>query len=414
MSRIRVIRSTVLVNKIEIPVESWSVTVGAFGSIGTVTIGTSRQALQKKEIDLLSLEDDSLIVPIDVHIDVDGEKTQIFGGSYDSNNGSFPPESVSFTGRDWAASMMDFQSAEQSGDGRAAPIVERLCNFHGLTPRITNSNVNIGTEVNGESFYMATPQPHWSILHKLAHMCNFEVRVTPQKELFFGPPNTNPPKRVFHYLPRGGEEGTTPLLSLQTENNIRRNKTFFVRVISYDPSKDQVVEGEAVCVGNDVFNAQTSGAFSYQNGKYVLGISNNQFVKSGVYSGAPATVQSLQLADLKKNKPVYYFHATGLTAQQAYDQALAIAMEIAKREFVVKGTISALPELQPHDRMQIKERFGGELERYAGRDYTISGVTHTFNMPKPGSGGDGHLTQFSALAIPPGISDDPNGGFGNP
>lgn len=385
---------------------SFSTTVGSFGSIGTISITTNRKQLREAEIKLIGLREQK-VVTMDLFVNLDGKKkVQIFGGAYDNNAVRWSQEQVTLTGRDWSRSLIETSSAVSETSPDIQKIVTKIAQIHGLKPIIAPTTMQPGVEYKGEKSLNMSTQTHWSILQKLAQICGFEVRVSHHKELYFGPPPKDSPLRTLTWRPAPADVDATPLHDdFTTQNNVSRNKTFSVKVMSYNQTTNNTVAGEAVVLGSDEFNVSSSsgGTTINKNGQFVLSLTNS-FVKSGTYYSAAGPAVATQLTDTLKGSPTYRFNVPGLTPAQAIDRAKEIALDIAKREFVVESSVRPILDFAPHDRIALRCGIPeDDLEGYSGRDYTAVRVGHSWSMQ------EGMKSSFSALAIPPGLSDDAAG-----
>jgi len=413
MGDIKTYETTVLIDKQEVPCKGWNITGGAFGSVGTVRLTTTCEMLDAAGVDLVGLVDASKIIPIDVFIDIDGKKTQIFGGFYDDNDGEWPQEEITLNGRDWAGLLMDKKSCIAGETKTVERIVTELCQFSGITPQITgNADVKPGTDLNGANILTMGPQEHWSVIQKLAQFLGYEVTVLPQKILVFGPPDLNPPQRTFHYkADPGSKPDLIKLLKLHTKNNNRRNKTFRVVVTSWDQQRVARSTGQAVVLGDDVSNTGLGkSTYNPSTGQIQTSISTGGSIPAGIYGGSSGPIVSNTIDDKLKDKPIFRFNRSGLSPAQAQKEADSIAQDLAKREFVITGVISGMPEIKAHDRLTIEDHEKGLLKPFASRGYSIVGFEHSFSMNERNTE---YTTKFSAVAIPPGISDDVSATFAN-
>lgn len=405
----------VIIDGTELKCSHWSVNTGSFGSIGSVAITTNRKRLKAAGIKLIGLRELDRPIPIDVHVELPGQPSyQIFGGSYDYNTIDWTAEEVTIAGRDWSKTMLESESGLGANASDIKRVVTDLAKIHGLNPIVTDPPVQIGVKLNETQTLNMSNQSHWNMLWKLALKCGFEVRVTPHKDLYFGPPPEITSKRELIWKPPTAMVDATPLLSLNTKNNVHESKTFSVQVISYDHGKNQVTRGQAVVLGSDQIN--NSGSAFYKNGKIVASISN-KFIKSGTYWAAAGSGVAATLATELQSHPTYRFYSSGLSPEEANALALNFAKQIAKREFIIQGAFRIAPSFQAHDRILLDayDHDGvtkDDLEGYGGKEYTVVQVNHRWDMPQgSGPSTQGYATQFNAVAIPPGISDNVAGAF---
>lgn len=387
----------------------FSITGSSYGSVGHATIRTSLAFLQGAGIDLYSLTTSaSGLTVVTVDAMLGGGSARIFGGEYLSCTWDMDNDCVDIHARSWAGVLVD-QKRVLTKIGNAiqavlAPLIpgqvtnagisnqnQKLSNIvtsiadeFGFTPvlHLSNGDPTIGTLYGStDQSFMPVPQSLWSILNQLARDTGYVVYDTPNKELVFGLPGVGEDPLYISY--KQSFENYAPAKRVHLEHHPRRNSTFRVLVISYDPSTRQMAIGRANYVGRN---------FANSNG-----------LTSGLSSGAAASSNDAKLNKLNQGTgavPLYTFHHDGLTLTQATDLAAAIATDIAKRELIISVMIDGYPAATPTQQVQLAGQLPSE---FTGATFYVSGYTHTFVMPSErhhGSDTGGWWTEIKALNIP--------------
>lgn len=388
------------------PIKSFEVTGSSFGSVGHATVTSSISALGS--LDLFDLTTSSGgITEVYVSASIDGSTTRLFGGEHLSTDWNFDADLVTVHARSWAGALVDQKrilskigAATQAAFTALAPgrvsaagisnenqqvgaIVAAIAQEFGLAPvlNMTNGNPMVGTLYgSGSQTFMPVPQSLWSILNQLARDTGYVVYDTPDRQLVFGEPGIGVPIISLGY--RQITSGQAPMRNFQIQHNPRRNSTFRVLVVSYDPSKCAINLGRASYVGSN---------YAGSNG-----------LPAGLSTGSAAASNDAALAKLGANStqvPLYTFHHDGLTADQAQTYAGSIATDIAKRELILSATIDGMPGLVPAQKVQVGGMVPGPV---SSSTFYLSGYTHRFRMPKPHSASenDGFITQIKGLNIP--------------
>lgn len=419
------------------PVEYFTVTNGVYGAVGHAQVHTSRKLLLALGIDLFALASSQQgYTEIDINIIVDGVVTRIFGGEYVNAKWDYDSDTVVISARDFSGILVDQKRILSStaegvkqilGAGQTKPlqaatvntklssIIHAIGDAYGFQVQFNpagSANLNL---VNSEpdptigslygsdtQTFLSVPQTLWAILNQLARDTGYEVYVTSKKILVFGQTGFGPagtqlptmnltynvaptsPAAGLGYALGPGTIAPVPCRGLSVEHNPRRNKTFRVLVLSYDPCKGQQVSGQAIALGTN--QSGTTGN-DYQPG--VWGPSNYQAIS-----------QALEDDDIKI--PLYTFHQDGLTQDQANYRALSIANDIKRRELILKATIDGNPNLYPTQPLMISGQVDSEV---SGNLFYAGSYTHTFRMPRGNGGANaGFNTEISAWNIPePGV-----------
>lgn len=396
-----------VINGTPIPVSSFSVTGGAYGSTGSMTANTSETALEDAGFDLVAQSIASPgSLPIDIYVadDVTGDDTHLYSGEYVTGDFDYNTDAVTIHSRDWAGPLIDqkrvLTNLVGGSGGALAPdesatsgvstqnqtltqIVSAIANQFSLTPdlrlnnNISGSDSSVGAIFGNttDTIMTASPQPLWNILTKLAHASGNIVYVTAEKHLVFGEPGAGLDTLPLTWRQTGGG---LPLMRLKVTHNPRRNLTFRVMVLSYDPTLAQMTTGQAFIIGS---NYTTDSGSTVQAGAW--GGQQAAQIASSIGSGASS----------KKNAiPIYTYHFDGLTAAQAQSRAEAIAADIAKRELVARCTADVIPELAPG---QMATLTGLINPQFASHTYFVQTYHHVFSIG--GRGGSGTFQSDFAM-----------------
>lgn len=407
----------VKVNQTTVPLTSFRLHGGGFGSVGHCTIDTSLTALLANKIDLFSIASGSPgAIEVDVYVQpADGQQKQIFGGEYLRTDYDIDNDLVRIHARDWAGTLVD-QRRVLTKIGKAvekvlaplAPgrvsvkgisnenqqignIVNSIADEFGFTAvlNLSDGNPTIGTLYgSSDQSFIIVPQNLWSILNQLARDSGYDVYVTPDKKLVFGAPGAglSTINLTWNILPGDSQ---MPCRNLHIEHHPRRNSTFRVLVISHDPTKAQATLGRATYIGPN---------FAGQHG-----LSGGMNV-GGAAIAADKNILGLQASGSKigvAQIPLYTFNVEGLTADQANVRAQTIAADIAKRELILSATIDGVADLLPTQPIKLT---GDVPNDFVGQTYYVSAFEQSFRLPEQGGHGHGHdtgwISHITALNIP--------------
>jgi hypothetical protein len=400
----------------EVPTDTFTVTGGAYGSTGSLSSTTSIAALEEAGLDIVALSiADPGSLPVDLYVS-GGQFEQMhwFSGEYVTGDFDYNADQVTVHARDWSGPLVDEKRALTSllgGGGALAPeekesgistqnqklsqIVTQIAEQFSLTPdlrlnsKVSNADANYGT-VFGDStdtILTTVPRSLWGVLNQLARHSGNIVYVTPEKHLVFGEAGAGLDTLDFSWRQNGPDK--LPLLRLRITHNPRRNMTFRVLVKSYDPTTQQLTNGQAYVIGSDY---STDGGSTVHAGSW--GSAQSASIASAVGTGKGS----------KKNAiPVYTYHVDGLTAAQAQTRAESIASDIAKRELVAHCAADAIPDMAPGQPATLAGLINDE---FAAHTYYVTAFNHRFHVGSSGAGGE-LLTDFVMLDRQPEGSGKP-------
>jgi hypothetical protein len=417
-----------------VPVYRFNITGGSYGSVGHLTLHCTQAALDAAKIDLFTLTSGSPgFTEVDLTVtqatqpstpaggystqqQPNTTETRIFGGEYITTEYDMDTDEVVVHARDWAGVLVDqkrvltkIANAIQAAQRPLAPgrvsaagisnenqkvgnIVASIANEFGFNPILNLSsgglNPTVGTLYgSADQSFITVPQSMWTILNQLARDTGYDVYVTPKKDLVFGEPGAGLDTIQLSWNQAPGD-GQIPCKNLKITHHPRRNSTFRVLVMSYDPSKAQTTLGRATYIGNN-FAGQHGLSGGLSTGQAAVTADNN--------------ILALQQAGAKLGTtqiPLYSFNLDGLSADQANIKAQSIATDIAKRELILSAQIEGLPSLLPTQKITLT---GKNLKTdFTGSTFYVSNYDHTFTLPSGGRGGshDGWITKVTALNIP--------------
>lgn len=397
----------------QVPVSTFTVTGGTYGSTGSLVAQSSMPALDAAGVDLVSLSiANPGSLPVDLYVVGGASTSHVFSGEYLTGEYDYNADSVVVHARDWSGPLVDQKRAltqlvkgitetpapEESNSGvstqnqKLSAIVTQIANQFSLTPDLRlNSNISNADADYGAIFgdstdtvMTATPQSLWGILTRLARQSGNVVYVTPEKHLVFGEAGAGLDTLNFTWRLTGnalaalGQATSMPLMRLHVTHNPRRNLTFRVLVKSYDPTVQQLTSGQAFVIGSD------------------YSPDGQSTVHAGAWGGAQASQISAALGNNKKKAiPEYTYHVDGLTASQAQSRAEAIAADIAKRELIVKGNMDFLPSMEPGQQATLRGLVNRE---FAAHTYYVTHFAHQFSIGARAGGPSGQLhTDFTLL-----------------
>lgn len=419
-----------------LPITNFSITGGAFGTVGSLMFTTTQAMLDIQKLDLFNLTSASPAF-VEVILSVTAvtpaqpspggysnagsqpasTTTRLFGGEYVKTEFNLDDDTVVVHARDYAGVLVD-QKRILTKIGKAvekvlaplAPgrvtvagisnenqqvgnIVQSIAAEFGFNAVLnlsgSNRNPTVGTLYgSADQSFLQVPQSLWMILNSLARDTGYDVYVTPSRDLVFGEPGAGQPtlNLTWNVAP---QDGQLACHTTKIEHHPRRNSTFRVLVISYDPTHAQATLGRATYV---------AGNFAGQHG-----------LSPGLSSGSAAITADKNILGIQSVKgsnvgvtqiPLYSFHVDGLSADQANMKAEAVAVDIAKRELVLTTTIEGYPTILPTQKINLS----GDLRTdFSSAPFYVSGYQQTFTLPGGGGGskgGAGWVTKITALNIP--------------
>lgn len=381
---VRNVTTSVVIAGQEIPCLSWKVVLSSNATIATLNAETSVSLLSAYGIDLLNDISATDGAEVDVYAGYDGGSSHIFGGVLDTFDPDFTADKVKIEGRDHGAVLADSKNVVSKisyKNQTIGQIVQQIAQQNGLTANVTDPGVKAGPVIWDENNYTPHPQPWWSILQYLAEQVGYEVYVTPDKALYFGPEQSSG-SFEFSWGAPPGSGAQYPLKELRGSYSPRNNANFVVKVISYHPQYAQHVSSSAT-----------------PSSRVLRGRRRNQKTEIvGSSVGNTGRISRGGSGSTSSKKPVYTYRLDGLTPDQADQKAQSIADDIAKREVIIEGKLEGLPGLKIHSAISLQEQTL-PLLAFDGLDYSVSEVTHTFSMPQTGQHNEGgYMTEFKAMA----------------
>ena len=412
-----------------IPINQLSVTTGSYGSVGHATMSTDISMLDNVKVDLVKVASEGTQVPVSISVFYNKfNETSIFGGEFLRASWNFDADTVTINARDWAGVLVDqrrvltrdvkplTQILQPLAVGRdpevgistmnrqVSQVVTDIANAYGFKPVI---NMREGSDVPAGAIYgsqdhvfMTIPQSMWSVLNILAKDTGNEVYVTPDKRLVFGEPGAGLPTvqlswrtpigQVLRSQANPNPAGPVPCRDLVIDHNPRRNSTFRVLVISYDPASAKTVIGRATYVGDNMASAGAPIGLNIGSAAASADKSLANDAQTKGY-GSISRLSSVQL---------YTFHWDGLTVETANARAGAIATDIAKRLLLMNCRIDGYPLLRPTQKLQL---YAPSISsQFSGNTWYTCGINHTYRMP--GNRGrdtlSGFWTTIQALDVP--------------
>lgn len=374
--------STVYLNNVVIPFKSWHTTAGTNGAIGTCRIVCGKKALAGAGITPDQLKGTE---PIDIFVN-DGRNgnKHIFGGNHDDSDTDPTGDEVEITGRDPAAVLRDASRAITTKAQQnlfVEQVVEELAGAFGLATNITPTGVRAGTIYKQFNLFSPKPRNAWAMIQLLAKAVGYEVYIQPNTmgnggQLVFGPGGQNK-NWTLTYMP-GALDAATPIMRPHIRRNPRRNGSFKVFVLSSHPAFG-LTQGSAQNVPSG------GGAINFFNGA-------GSMVQIGAVLGA-----------LANGEQVYTYRVNGKTPDACSRLAQSIALDIAKREVIVTGTLDGNTLVQPRDSVSYVETRTGDLgSDVIGKTFTIAELNHSYVLESDPAqiSQEGYTTRIKTLSLP--------------
>lgn len=246
---------------------------------------------------------------------------------------------VSLTGRDMTALLIDNKVAKLYSNQTASQIVTDLAGQVGLTPQVTGTKTPIGQYSKAQYTDCRHDAPMWDWVTTLAEAEGFDAYVT-GRTLYFGPPqadNGKPYPISFSRDPMTGLENLS-VEGLELKKALTLAKDITVTVISYDRAKKHPIKAVAKRQGS-----AKSASTSFRQG---------------------VTSQN------------YTIRRSGLTQQQALELAQKTLADLSLHERTFSATI---PEDDGTLTSRSKARVTGTDTDW-DQDYFIDTVTREFSF----------------------------------
>jgi phage protein D len=235
--------------------------------------------------------------------------TNVLTGQIDDIVLDLTEGTVSLTGRDLTARLVDNKTANRWPNLTSSQVVTLICQMpqFNLTPQVTATTTPIGEYFNEGGYSASTSgTPYWDLITYLAQQENFDAYVS-GTTLYFGPSQADTDKTpwVFYVKSDGNGRVWGNVKSMQLKRNANLSKDISITVISH--------------------NAKTGRSFQVNA------------ARAGVYIGASSRSRS---ADTVQS---YVFRKPGMTPAQAQDFANAELNEISKFEKEYTVTLEGDP-----------------------------------------------------------------------
>ena len=193
--------------------------------------------------------------------------TPLILGQVDNIDYDLARRSITLTGRDLSAQMIDTKTAEKFQNLTGSQIAAQIAARHGLTPSVQATTAKAGTFYEIDNVVLTQEQTEWDLLIYLAEHEGFDVWVSGQT-LYFQPPpvNTAPP-----YLLRWSDPGSVPPSSNALDIKVSRSQTLARDVIVKIQTWNQTQQRSFVVTYKvaQAFKSQRSGG-SAQTYSYVI------------------------------------------------------------------------------------------------------------------------------------------------
>lgn len=246
--------------------------------------------------------------------------------------------SITLTGRDLTAALIDTKLTEQWNNLTASQVAIQLANKHGLTPQVTATTQIVGKYYQIDHVRINAERSEWDLLAWLAAEEGFVVYAKGHT-LYFGPDPRTPDTP---YLVRW--QGPSDDVGYSTMNGGRAR---FRRSLT-------VAKGVTVVV--HTWNSKNKKTFD------------------GYYPSKPKAIQAGKASPFG-NVQTYEFNVPGLTQQQAVARAQALYNQIVKHEVKMEYDAPGDDLLTPRVMIQT-EGFPGSFNQ----TFYVDSVTREFSL----------------------------------
>jgi phage protein D len=196
-----------------------------------------------------------------------GNKTQLILGQIDEVEYDPVRRTVTLTGRDLSAPLIDSKTAEKFQNQKSYQIAQTLAARHGLTASVQKTTALAGTYYDIDNVMLTQEQTEWDLLVYLAKQEGFDVWVSGQT-LFFQP---SPVATSIPYKLIAPPAGTGNVSSNAMDVKVSRSQTLARDVIVKIQSWNQKQQRSFVVTYkvSQAFRSQRSGGVS-QTYSYVV------------------------------------------------------------------------------------------------------------------------------------------------
>ncbi len=416
------------INGVSFIAESWNCTRPAYGSVGSFRAQVSREVLNSAELNLFNVGSQATSqVPVYIKVTENGQTTTLWGGEMDTVSTHYDSDTVTISGRDWAGLLVDTKRPIQSTQvvgGTTQSFTPGATNVAATGAAVADFTAAIGSAANVQNktpsqiaYYIAarnsflpqvytypnepeigalfsglhvnasSPRTEWSILQYMARLLGWVCFVTPTRQLYFGPFTAGTPLDLS-WKQSPVPDGMLPCNDLEITYNPRRNSNFLVVVESFDLETVARTTG-VVGVAHPGTISQVLTAFPQVN------VQNNRFIVGTAGTSSGSSLGALFTA---LGKPVYVYTHPNLNVSQAEQQAFSMALELAKRELIMRCRVDGSATLTPLQTV----RMHGDLGDFAGQDYYVNSLEHSFDLD------EGWYTHLHGWTLGP---QGPNGAF---
>lgn len=148
---------------------------------------------------------------------------------------------ISITGRDWTAKLIDTKTSENFLNKTASDVATILARRHGLAPVVTATTGKVGTYYSQDHMSLTQERSEWDILAELARFVDFDVFVK-GKELHFQPKATSAEQYAIEWeFPAEGAP-TANVTTMRFNRSLTIAKGVVVTVRSWNAKQKKAFE----------------------------------------------------------------------------------------------------------------------------------------------------------------------------
>ena len=165
----------------------------------------------------------------------------------------FPAGTVTITGRDLTAKLIDAKTANRYGNMTASQAVTQIAELFNLTPEVTRTTTPIGKFQNDQYASMAGSVAYWDLVTDWANQEGFDCYVS-GTTLYFGPAQaeTDTSPWIFYAKDDGQGRYWANVKSMTLTRNANLSKDITVTVISHSSKTGRSIKATASRAGTRV------------------------------------------------------------------------------------------------------------------------------------------------------------------
>lgn len=201
-----------------------------------------------------------------------GNLSSLFLGQVDDVEMDLAAGTLTITGRDLSARMIDTKTTQKWPDHTSSWIAQQIAQQNGLTPQVTETSTPVGQFYDDGYVAVTRSIPEWDLLKFLAEQEGFDCYVTGQT-LYFGPPQAdNDQNPIQIQVVQSGAAGIITMNGtyLRLRRSLTLAKDIGVTVLSHSVKTGKAVKAVATRAGSTSTGSSSSSSAAEKKQSYVI------------------------------------------------------------------------------------------------------------------------------------------------